>query len=166
MALCWLARYLLSAELPQRSELTFAAKNFNSIEINGTHYSLQRPEYFARWSAEVPDDFVFAVKGSRFITHMKKLRDVEDALANFFAQGVLRLGKKLGPVLWQFSPRFAFDPTKLETFFMMLPRTMKEAAQIARAHGPKLHGRVHTKIERGTTKQEIRHCIEIRHGVY
>jgi Protein of unknown function DUF72 len=70
----------------ERSELAFAAKNFNSIEINGTHYSLQRPEYFAQWAAETPDDFVFAVKGSRFITHMKKLRDVEDALANFFAQ--------------------------------------------------------------------------------
>jgi uncharacterized protein YecE (DUF72 family) len=93
---------------------------------------------------------------------MKKLRDVEDALANFFAQGVLRLGKKLGPVLWQFSPRFVFDPVKLETFFKMLPRTMKEAVQIAGAHGPKLHGRSHTTVERGTAKQEIRHCVEIR----
>jgi uncharacterized protein YecE (DUF72 family) len=150
-------------KLPQRSELAFAAKHFNSIEINGTHYSLQRPEYFAQWAAETPDDFVFAVKGSRFITHMKKLRDVEDALANFFAQGVLRLGKKLGPVLWQFPPRFVFDPAKLETFFKMLPRTMKQAAQLAGAHGPRLHGRAHTTAERGTTKQEIRHCVEIRH---
>ena len=150
-------------KLPQRSELAFAAKNFNSIEINGTHYSLQRPEYFAQWAAETPDDFVFAVKGSRFITHMKKLRDVEDALANFFAQGILRLGKKLGPVLWQFPPQFVFDPVKLETFFKMLPRTMKQAAQLASAHGPKLHGRAHTTVERGTTKQEIRHCVEIRH---
>jgi uncharacterized protein YecE (DUF72 family) len=150
-------------KLPQRSELAFAAKNFNSIEINGTHYSLQRPEYFAQWAAETPDEFVFAVKGSRFITHMKKLRDVEDALANFFAQGVLRLGKKLGPILWQFPPGFVFDPVKLETFFTMLPRTMKEAVQIARAHGPKLHGRAYTTVARGATKQEIRHCIEIRH---
>ncbi|HTF64101.1 MAG TPA: DUF72 domain-containing protein [Edaphobacter sp.] len=135
----------------------------SSIEINGTHYSLQRPEYFALWAEETPDDFVFAVKGSRFITHMKKLRDVEDALANFFAQGVLCLGKKLGPVLWQFPPRFVFDPVKLETFFKMLPRTMKQAAQLAAAHGPKLHGRAHTTVERGTAKQEIRHCVEIRH---
>jgi uncharacterized protein YecE (DUF72 family) len=150
-------------KLPQRSELAFAAKSFNSIEINGTHYSLQRPEYFTQWAAETPDDFVFAVKGSRFITHMKKLRDVEDALANFFAQGVLRLGKKLGPVLWQFPPRFVFDPVKLETFFKMLPRTMKQAARLAGAHGPKLHGRAHTTVERGTTKQKIRHCVEIRH---
>ncbi len=102
-------------KLPQRSELAFAAKNFNSIEINGTHYSLQKPEYFAQWAIETPEDFVFAIKGSRFITHMKKLRDVEEALANFFAQGVLRLGKKLGPVLWQFPPQFVFDRVKLES---------------------------------------------------
>ena len=156
MALCWLAWRFLPSE-------TFAAKNFSSIEINGTHYCLQRPEYFAQWAAETPEDFVFAVKGSRFITHMKKLRGVEDALANFFAQGILCLGRKLGPVLWQFPPRFVFDPLRLETFFKMLPRTMKQAAQLAAAHGPKLHGRARTTVERGTTKQEIRHCVEIRH---
>ena len=150
-------------KLPQRSELSFAANNFTSIEINGTHYSLQKPEYFALWATETPDDFVFAIKGSRFITHMKKLRNVEEPLANFFAQGVLRLGKKLGPVLWQFSPQFVFEPVKLETFFKMLPRTMKQAAQLASGHGPKLQERAHTTVERGTAKQEIRHCVEIRH---
>ena len=150
-------------KLPQRTELAFAAKNFNSIEINGTHYSLQRPEYFAQWALETPDDFIFAVKGSRFITHMKKLRNVEDALANFFAQGVLRLGKKLGPILWQLPPRFTFDPAKLGNFFRLLPRTMKEAAFIAGAHDPRLHGRAYTKVERGMTKQIVRNCIEIRH---
>ena len=149
-------------KLPQCSELAFAAKNFNSIEINGTRYSLQRPEYFAQWAAETPDDFVFAVKGSRFITHMKKLRDVEDALANFFAQGVLRLGKKLGPVLWQFPPRFVFDPVKLETFFKMLRRTMKQAAQLAGAHGPKLHGRAHTQSNE--EPQSKRSCIASKFG--
>jgi uncharacterized protein YecE (DUF72 family) len=150
-------------KLPQRTELAFAAKNFNSIEINGTHYSLQRPEYFAQWALETPDDFIFAVKGSRFITHMKKLRNVEDALANFFAQGVLRLGKKLGPVLWQLPPRFTFDPAKLENFFKLLPRTIKEAALIAGAHDPRLQGRAYTRVERGATKQIVRNCIEIRH---
>ena len=150
-------------KLPQRSELTFAANHFTSIEINGTHYSLQKPEYFAKWATETPDDFVFAIKGSRFITHMKKLRDVEEALANFFAQGVLGLGKKLGPVLWQFPPQFVFDPVKLEAFFNLLPRTIKQAAQLASAHGSKLHGRAQTRIKRGTAKQEIRHCVEIRH---
>ena len=149
--------------LPQRNELAFAAKNFDTIEINGTHYSLQRPESFARWVRETPEGFIFAVKGSRFITHMKKLRDVEVALSNFFAQGVLLLGKKMGPVLWQFPPQFSFDATKLETFFQMLPRTMKEAALIASKHGPTLDGRAYTTFERGTSKRQIRHCIEIRH---
>lgn len=150
-------------KLPQRSELSFAAGTFNSIEINGTHYSLQRPEYFAQWASETPDDFVFAVKGSRFITHMKKLRGVETALGNFFAQGILRLGKKLGPVLWQLPPRFVFDPERLEAFFSLLPRTVKEAALVARTHDPKFRDRVWTKAERGTAKQTVRHCIEIRH---
>src|SRR5262245_60644059 len=89
-------------DLPQRCELEFAAKHFPSIELNGTFYSLQRPEYFARWREETPEGFVFAVKGARFITHLKKLRDVESPLANFFASGVLALEEKLGPVLWQF----------------------------------------------------------------
>jgi uncharacterized protein YecE (DUF72 family) len=150
-------------KLAQRNELSFAARNFNSIEINGTHYSLQRPEYFARWAAETPDDFVFSVKGSRFITHMKKLQNVEEALGNFFAQGVLCLGMKLGPVLWQFPPRFVFDPAKLESFFKLLPRTMKEASQIARTHTPRFRDRAYTKVERGTAKRVLRHCIEIRH---
>ena len=150
-------------KMPQRNELAFAAKSFNSIEINGTHYSLQRPEYFARWASETPDDFVFAVKGSRFITHMKKLREVEGALANFFAQGLLRLGKKLGPVLWQFPPRFTFDSVKFASFFKMLPRTMNEASEIAKAHGIKLRGRAYTSVEPGLGMRQVRHCVEIRH---
>jgi uncharacterized protein YecE (DUF72 family) len=94
---------------------------------------------------------------------MKKLRGVEEALANFFAQGILCLGRKLGPVLWQFPPQFVFDPGKLDTFFRMLPRTMKQAAQLASKHGSRLQGRAHTTIERGTARQKIRHCVEIRH---
>src|ERR1700745_3184308 len=97
MALCWLAGCILSAKTTQRSELTFAAKNFNSVEINGTHYSLQRPEYFAQRAAETPDDFVFAVKGSRFITHIKKLRDVQDALASVFCTRGSATGQETGP---------------------------------------------------------------------
>jgi uncharacterized protein YecE (DUF72 family) len=150
-------------KLPQRKELSFAARVFNSIEINGTHYSLQRPQYFEVWDAETPDDFVFSVKGSRFITHMKKLREIDDALANFFAQGLLRLGTKLGPVLWQFPPRFVFDYDKMASFFKKLPRTMSEAARLAKMHGPQLRGRVALDIVRGTAKQELRHCVEIRH---
>src|SRR5690606_38948598 len=88
--------------LPQRQELAFAAQRMNSIEINGSFYSLLRPELYAAWHRATPDDFSFAVKGSRFITHMKKLRGVETALANFFASGVFNLGHKFGPFLWQF----------------------------------------------------------------
>ena len=148
--------------LPQRCELEFAAKNFNSIEINGTHYSLQRPEYFDRWAGETPDNFVFAIKGSRFITHMKKLRDIEEAMANFFAQGILRLGTKLGPVLWQFAPQFNFDASNMEAFFALLPRTMEEAAHVAEAHGSRLRGRAYTKVEHRILRRPIRHCVEIR----
>jgi uncharacterized protein YecE (DUF72 family) len=104
-------------KLPQRRELEFAAGRFRSIEINGTHYSLQRPKNFLQWAAETPDDFIFSIKGSRFITHMKKLRDIEDAMANFFAQGMLALGPKLGPILWQFPPQFQFDPARFDSFF-------------------------------------------------
>jgi len=102
--------------LPQRQELAYAAQHFRSVEINGTFYSMQRPESFARWSEDTPDDFVFAIKGSRYITHMKRLKDVETPLANFLASGLLRLGKKLGPILWQFPPRMRFDPERFDVF--------------------------------------------------
>jgi uncharacterized protein YecE (DUF72 family) len=146
--------------LPQRRELEYASRKFRTIEINGTHYSLQRPEYFARWRDETPEDFVFAVKGSRFITHMLQLKDSEAALANFFAQGLLCLEAKLGPVLWQFSPRFAFRPEKLEPFLKALPRTRRAAARLARAHDTRLVGRSWTKAK---TDGPLRHAIEIRH---
>jgi len=107
--------------LPHKDELAFASRRFNSIEINGTHYSLQRPSSFALWDRATPSDFVFALKGSRYITHMLKLRGVEVALANFFASGPLRLGRKLGPILWQLPERFRFDADRLERFFELLP---------------------------------------------
>ena len=87
--------------LVQRRELEYAAQQLSSVEINGSFYSLQRPTSYAAWREQTPDDFVFAVKGGRFITHMKRLRGVETALANFFASGLLALGPKLGPLLWQ-----------------------------------------------------------------
>lgn len=150
-------------KLPQRGELSFAAGQLNSIEINGTHYSLQRPEYFQQWANETPGDFVFSVKGSRFITHMKKLRNIEDALANFCAQGILELGPKLGPILWQFPPQFTFDKERLAKFFAMLPRTHAQMARLARRHGPKLEGRSSIKHGAGLSKMSVRHCVEIRH---
>jgi uncharacterized protein YecE (DUF72 family) len=147
-------------DLAQRRELEFAAQHFNTIELNGSFYSLQRPQSFKQWHDETPDDFVFAVKGSRYLTHMLKLTNAEKPLANFFAQGVLRLGKKLGPILWQFPPQFAFHPEKLQTFFDLLPRTHSEAAKLAGGHDQRLKGRSWMEIE---SNLPIRHAIEVRH---
>jgi uncharacterized protein YecE (DUF72 family) len=147
-------------DLVQRRELEFAAQHFDTIELNGSFYSLQRPQNFKQWHDLTPDDFVFAVKGSRYITHMLKLRNAETPLANFFAQGLLRLGKKLGPILWQFPPQFTFQPEKLQSFFDLLPRTQKDAAALATHHDQRLKGRSWLEIEKD---QPIRHAIEIRH---
>ena len=118
--------------LPQRRELGFVAERMNSVEVNGTFYALQRPASFAAWSEQTPADFVFAVKGGRFITHLKKLSDVTTPLANFLASGVLALGPKLGPLLWQLPPNLGFDAARMTEFFGQLPRTAGEAAELAR----------------------------------
>jgi uncharacterized protein YecE (DUF72 family) len=145
--------------LARRRELEFASRQFDTIEINGTFYRLQRPEHFTAWHAATPDDFVFAVKGSRFITHMKQLRDVRAPLANFFASGVLRLEEKLGPFLWQFSDRLRFDADRFEAFLSLLPRTTGEASRLARAHDARVTGRAsfHTDHDR-----PLRHAVEVR----
>jgi uncharacterized protein YecE (DUF72 family) len=149
--------------LRQKDELAFAAGKFPTIEINGTFYSLQRPESFAAWHDATPEDFVFAVKGARYITHMLKLNHVEKPLANFFAQGLLRLKAKLGPVLWQLPPNFIFRPEKLAAFFELLPRTTKAAAALARRHDDKIKGRTWLKAD---ADRPIRHALEIRHDSF
>jgi uncharacterized protein YecE (DUF72 family) len=147
-------------KLPHRLELQYIASKLNTVEINGTFYSLQRPESFHRWHAETPDDFLFAVKGARFITHMKKLTGVEAPLANFFASGVLALKDKLGPILWQLPPNVGFDPERLTRFFALLPRSTGEAAWLARHHDERLTGR---SITHADTDRPLRHALEIRH---
>lgn len=147
-------------DLAQKRELAFASRALNSIEINGSFYSLQTPGSFAKWYAETPDGFVFSVKGGRFITHMKKLKDVEVPLANFFASGVLRLKEKLGPILWQFPPGFAFNEERFAEFFALLPRTSTEAAALAKRHDARLKGRSWTRAD---ADRPIRHAVEIRH---
>jgi uncharacterized protein YecE (DUF72 family) len=112
-------------KLAQRRELEFASRQFDTIELNGSFYSLQRPESFSQWDAETPPGFTFSIKGSRYITHMLRLRNAEGPLANFFAQGLLRFGAKLGPILWQFPPNFQFDPERLSLFFAMRPQDAK-----------------------------------------
>ena len=131
MALSWLARHLLPERLAQRRELEFAAQHFSTIELNGSFYSLQRPANYQEWSSQTPDDFVFAIKGGRFITHMRRLKNIEIPLANFFAQGLLRLGKKLGPILWQFPPNFKFDAQRMQDVL----RPVAPDAQAGRSAG-------------------------------
>ncbi len=149
--------------LPQARELAYAAEHFSTIEINGTFYCLQRPSSFALWASVTPPDFVFSVKGSRFITHMLKLRNAEQALANFFASGLLALGSKLGPILWQFPPNFSFNPPLLEAFFQLLPQTTADAAILGRRHDHRVEGRALTEADEN---RPLRHAIEIRHDSF
>ena len=127
--------------LVQRQELAFIGERFSTVELNGSFYSLQRPGSYLRWRAAVPEGFVFAVKGSRYISHMLALREAHTALANFFASGVLALGPALGPILWQLPERHRFDPEVLSAFLAALPRTTGEALELARGHDERLEGR-------------------------
>src|SRR3982751_4687498 len=128
-------------DLAQRRELEVASRTFNSGEINGSFYSLQLPSSYVRWHSETPPAFMFSVKGPRFITHMKKLRDVEIPLANFFASGVLALREKLGPILWQLPPNLGWNEQRLREFFNLLPRNSEQAARLAKRHDDKLQAR-------------------------
>jgi uncharacterized protein YecE (DUF72 family) len=148
--------------LVQARELEFAAKHFPSVEINGSFYSLQKPEYYASWYERTPPGFVFAVKGGRFITHMKKLRDVDTALANFFASGVLALRDKLGPILWQFPEQMPADLGRFEAFFAALPRNLREISTLARKHAPLLRGRAFVGDAQLAGAQPVRHAVELR----
>lgn len=128
--------------LVQRAELSYIGEHFSTVELNGSFYSLQRPQSYLRWRSAVPDDFVFAVKGSRYISHMLRLRDATTALANFFASGVLALGPTLGPILWQLPERQRFEPDVLEAFLAGLPRATSEARALAERHDERMNGRV------------------------
>lgn len=149
--------------LRHADELAHAAACFTSIEVNGTFYSLRRPDDFRSWRERTPDGFELAVKGGRFITHLKKLADVETPLANFFASGPLALGDRLGPVLWQLPPVLAFDPDRLRTFFDLLPRTTVEAAELAARHDGRVDGRAWLEPD---GDRPIRHVLEVRHASF
>ncbi len=147
--------------LPQKQELAYASRQLTSIEVNGTFYGLQKPESFARWAEETPEDFVFSVKAPRYITHILRLREPMAAVANFLASGPLRLGQKLGPILWQFPPSFRFDdPARIEAFLALLPHDTEAAAALARRHEARLDGRSWTEID---AVRPLRHAMEIRH---
>lgn len=145
--------------LAQRRELEYIGTHFRTVELNGSFYSLQKPTSYQRWRAAVPEGFVFAVKGSRYITHMLRLREVETALANFFASGVLALGPALGPVLWQLPQRQEFEPDVLDAFLAMLPRSTGAALALARNHDERLDGRAWLEID---DDRPIRYAFEPR----
>jgi uncharacterized protein YecE (DUF72 family) len=147
--------------LVQRRELEYVASRMNSAEINGSFYSLQRPTTYQRFVDETPDDFLFAVKGGRFITHMRRLVNVDTALANFLASGVLGLGHKLGPMLWQLPPSLEYDERLVAGFLELLPRTTEQAAQLARAHDDKV--KPGQALVDAPLDVPLRHCMEVRH---
>ncbi|TRX75455.1 DUF72 domain-containing protein [Pseudomonas mangiferae] len=147
-------------KLRQADELNYASRAVGSIEINGSFYSLQRPESWANWYEDTPEDFVFSVKAPRYITHIRRLKDIEKPLANFFASGVLRLQQKLGPVLWQFPPTFRFDPERFEAFLRQLPHDTEQALHLARKREARMEGREHLAIDEA---RPLRHAVEIRH---
>jgi uncharacterized protein YecE (DUF72 family) len=149
--------------LPRRRVLAYSAECFNSVEVNGSFYSLQRPETYRSWYEQTPPNFLFAVKGSRFITHNKKLRDVEIPMANFFASGLLLLADKLGPIVWQLPAQARFDPERLAAFFALLPHDTRAAARLARRHDHRVEGRSWT---RAVGLHRIRHAIEVRSDAF
>lgn len=126
--------------LTQKRELEHAGGKLTSIEINGTYYGSQKPESFAKWRAETPDGFVFALKGSRYITNRRVLAEAAPSIEKFFASGVTELKEKLGPINWQFMGTKQFDPADFEAFLKLLPKSVDGLA--------------------------IRHAVEVRHDSF
>ena len=146
--------------LVQKRELEYASRQMNSIEINGTFYSLQRPKSYQKWYDETPDDFVFAVKGGMYLTHRRRLRDIRQPLANFFASGVLLLGKKLGPILWQLPPWLPYERERMTEFLKLLPRTSAAASKLAHEHNLKKKDWISPDA---IARTRIRYAFEPRH---
>jgi uncharacterized protein YecE (DUF72 family) len=151
------------AGLRQKDELRFLGERLGSVEVNGTFYSLTRPEACAAWRAAVPPEFPFAIKGSRYITHMLKLNRFEVPLANFFAQGILKLGAQLGPILWQLPPGLRFHAEKVRPFFEALPRDVEGAERWARRHDARTSGRASLRAPDGRDLP-LRYAVEPRHA--
>jgi len=126
--------------LPHAQELAYAATHLTSIEINGTFYRTQTPATFRKWAAEVPDGFVFSVKGPRYVTHRRELNLAGESIDRFLSSGVTELGDRLGPLLWQFPPTKKFDEADFGSFLELLPKDFQ--------------GR------------PLRHVIEIRHASF
>lgn len=151
------------AGLPRRSHLAYVAERMPTVELNGSFYSLQRPASYRRWRDETPQGFVFAVKGGRYITHLRRLREAESALANYFASGVLELGGKLGPILWQLPARLTFEPTVIDAFLKLLPRTSTDAVELAARHDDKVPL---VSLADPGGHRPLRHALEVRSATF
>lgn len=148
--------------LVQKKELSYAASRLTSIEINATFRANQKPTSFARWASETPDGFQFSVKGPQLVTHIKRLKNCAEALANFFASGPLAMGDRLGPFVWQLPPNLAYDEASFSAFLALLPQDVESyLALAAKADGVK---QVPFLDASGVTK--IRHAIEPRHASF
>ena len=146
--------------LSKTKELQYASRKVNSIEVNGTFYALQRPPTFQRWYDETPAEFCFSIKAPQYITHIRRLKDVKDPLANFFASGIFCLKEKLGPILWQFPPNVVLKDDRFEKFLELLPYDSKDASQLAKKHTDKMEGRAQVEADGALL---IRHAFEFRH---
>src|SRR5690606_37688851 len=147
----------------QKDELAYASRALTTIEINSTFYSHQKAASFENWAAQTPEDFVFPVKGHQGITHIKRLKDVEILLANFFASGPLALGSRLGPFVWQLPQNMKFDPARLETFLELLPHDVDRMLALARKHDEKVKA---PHLDAAGVISRVRHAVEVRHDSF
>ena len=145
--------------LIQKRELAFASRALPTIELNGSFYALQRPTSYLQWYEQTPPDFVFSIKATRYITHILRLQEIETAMANFFASGLLALKEKLGPILWQFPPSFKFDAELFESFLKQLPHDTQAAAKLAEKRDASMHHREYINADE---QRPLRHAVEIR----
>lgn len=146
-------------DLTQKRELEFASRALPTIELNGSFYALQRPSSYLQWYEQTPPGFIFSIKATRYITHILRLENIETAMANFFASGLLSLKEKLGPILWQFPPSFRFDADLFESFLKQLPHDTHAATKLAGRRDAAMHDREYIKADQ---KRPVRHAVEIR----
>lgn len=154
----WKGRFY-PEDLSDDELLRFAAKTFNTIEINGTFYSLVDPSTCRRWRKLAPRELRYALKGSRYITHIKRLKDPARPLANFFASGILELGPLMGPILWQLPANYALNPDRIDRFLSVVPHDTEAAAELAKDHDDRVQD---VSYGDGETHR-IRHVLEFRH---
>jgi uncharacterized protein YecE (DUF72 family) len=147
-------------KLLQKKELEYASRQVTAIEVNGTFYGLQKPDTFRAWYDQAPNDFKFALKAPKYMTHVLRLKDVEESLSTFLASGVLCLKEKLGPILWQFPPHLSYKDSRFEEFAKILPKNSQDAASVSRSYNQRVLKEAFTEA---VSDFPIRHAFEVRH---